>query len=86
MKFYEGEIRSPDLSKAATKTRKKRTSDDEDEDFVASEVTSKKRKIVLPNEYGITASSRPSASAKERTAVRKVPISKADKVSASTAP
>ena len=67
--FYEGERSSPDLPKAATKTRKKRTSDDEDEDFVASEATSKKRTVVA-KEYGKAASSKPAA--KDKTIVRKV--------------
>jgi hypothetical protein len=58
--YYEGIRSSPDLPKAATKTIKKRTSDDEDEDFVASEATSKK-KVVLRKEYGSTTSTRPSA-------------------------
>ena len=66
--FYEGERSSPDLPKAATRTRKKKTSDSEDEDFVASEVASKKKRVVLAKEYN----TKPST-AKERTAVRKVP-------------
>jgi hypothetical protein len=65
---YEGERSSPDLPKAATRTRKKKTSDSEDEDFVASETATKKKRVVLAKEY----SSKPT-SAKERTAVRKVP-------------
>ena len=77
--YDEGSRSTPsNLPKAATRTRKKRTSDSEDEDFVASEATSKKKKVVLAKEYGTTTSSRPSGSAKERTAVRKVPLSKAD--------
>ena len=62
--FYEGERSSPDLPKATTKTRMKITSDDEDEDFVASEATSKK-KAVPRKEYGTSTSTGPSA--KERT-------------------
>ena len=68
--FYEGERSSPDLPKAATRTRRKKTSDSEDEDFVASEATSKKKKVVA-KEYGKAASSRPSV--KDKTAVKKVP-------------
>jgi hypothetical protein len=34
------------LPKAATRARKKRTSDDEDEDFVASEAITKKMKVI----------------------------------------
>jgi hypothetical protein len=64
--FYEGERSSPDLPKLATRTRKKRTSDSEDEDFVASEATKKKR-VMLAKEY----STKPT-SAKEKTSVKKV--------------
>ena len=44
---------------------------------MASEATSKKKSVVLAKEYGTKASSRPSCSAKERTIIRKVPLSKA---------
>ena len=66
--YYEGERSSPDLPKAATRTRKKKTSDSEDEDFVASETAQKKKRVVLAKEY----STKPT-SVKERIAVRKVP-------------
>ena len=66
--FYEGERSSLDLPKAATRTRKKRTSDDEYEDFVASETATKKKRVELAKEY----SSKPT-SVKERSAIRKVP-------------
>ena len=45
--FYEGERSSPELHKAATRARNKKTSDDEDGDFVASEATSRKRRQCL---------------------------------------
>ena len=45
---------------------------------MASEATSKKKKV-LAKEYGTTASSRPSGSAKERTTMRKAPLSKGEK-------
>ena len=44
--FYEGERSSPELPKAATRTRKKKNSDDVDEDFVAKEITSKKKATI----------------------------------------
>jgi hypothetical protein len=77
--YYEGIRSSLDLPKAATRTKQKRNSDEEDEDFVASEATSKK-KAALRKEYGTSASTRPSA--KDKTAMRKVPLSKSDKASA----
>ena len=77
--YYEGIRSSPDLPKATTRTKNKRTSDDEDEALVASEATSKK-KTVSRKEYGTSASTGPSA--KERTAVRRIPMSKAHKSSA----
>jgi hypothetical protein len=64
--YYEGERSSPDLPKAATRTRKKKTSDSEDEDFVASETATKKKRVVLAKEY----SSKPTA-VKEKIAVKK---------------
>ena len=45
--FYEGERSSPDLPKAATKSRKKRNLDDDDEDFAAEEAISKRKKLVV---------------------------------------
>ncbi|XP_044396448.1 uncharacterized protein, partial [Triticum aestivum] len=74
--YYEGIKSSLDLPKAPTRTKKKRNSDDEAAYFLASEATSKK-KAVLRKEYGTSASTRPSA--KDRTVVRKVPLSKANK-------
>ena len=84
--YYEGERSSLEFPKAATRVRKKRNSVNEDEDFVASEATSNKKKVVLAKEYGTSGSSRQSATAKERIEVRKVPVSKADKVLKSTTP
>src|SRR6187399_3264543 len=49
--YYESSRSTPsNLPKAATKTRKKKIADSEDEDFVIEEVTSKKK--VVNKEYG----------------------------------
>nr|XP_040258366.1 uncharacterized abhydrolase domain-containing protein DDB_G0269086-like [Aegilops tauschii subsp. strangulata] len=81
--FDEGSRITPtNLPKAAKTTRKTKGSGT-DEDFQPEEVTSKKKKKkVLAKEYGTSASTRPSGSAKERLVVRKVLISKADKATA----
>ena len=68
--YDEGNRSTPsNLPKAATRTKKKTTSNTEDEDFVASEASSK-RNAVLRKEYGTSASTRPST--KDKTSVRKV--------------
>ena len=43
--YYEGDRSSPDLPKTARRTKKKKISDSEDEDFVATMDTSKKKGI-----------------------------------------
>ena len=43
--YCEGIRSSPELPRASAKTRKKRNSDDEVDDFVASEATSKKKAV-----------------------------------------
>lgn len=80
--YDEGNRSTPsNLPKAATRTKKKRTSDSEDEDFVANEATSKQKRVVA-KEYGTTAISKPLASAKKKTTGRRVPTSKPQKTSA----
>ena len=74
--YYEGIRSSPDLPKVATKTRKKRNSDDENADFVATKATSKK-KAMMRKEYGTSTSTR--TSAKDMTTIRKVPLSNENK-------
>ena len=72
----EGSRSTPsNLPKAATRTRKKRTSESEDEDYVAvdDEATSKKK--VLKKEYGTTAATKPGM--KTKAPARRVPMSKA---------
>ena len=72
----EGSRSTPsNLPKASTRTRKKRTSESEDEDYVAvdDEATSKKK--VLKKEYGTIAATKPGMKIKAPT--RRVPMSKA---------
>ena len=58
--YDEGSRSTPsNLPKAATRTRKKRTSDSEDEDYVAVEDEATSRKKVLKKEYGTTAATKP---------------------------
>ena len=63
------------LPKAATRTRKKRTSDSEDEDYVAVEDEATSKKKVLKKEYGTAATTKPGMKTKAPT--RRVPMSKA---------
>ena len=56
----EGSRSTPsNLPKAATRSRKKRTSDSEDEDYVAVEDEATSRKKVLKKEYGTAATTKP---------------------------
>jgi len=49
----EGSRSTPsNLPKAATRARRKRTSDSEDEDYVAAEDEATSKKVVLKKEYG----------------------------------
>ena len=58
--YDEGSRSTPsNLPKAATRTRKKRTSDSEDEDYVAVEDEATSKKKVLKKEHGIVASTKP---------------------------
>lgn len=57
---YDGSRSTPsNLPKAATRARKKRTSDSEDEDYVAVEDEATSKKKVLKKEYGTTAATKP---------------------------
>ena len=63
------------LPKATTKTRKKRTSDSEDEDYVAVEDEATSKKKVLKKEYGSAAATKPGL--KTKMPAKRVPMSKA---------
>ena len=63
------------LPKAATRTRKKRTSDSEDGDYVATEEEVSSKKKVLKKEYGTTATVKLGMNRKAPT--KKIPMSKA---------
>ena len=69
----EGSMSTPsNLPKAGTKTRKKKTFDTDDEDFVADEATSKKK--VLRKEYGTTEATKPGQ--KRKIPAMRIPMSK----------
>ena len=74
---YDDGNRSTDnnLPKAATRARKKKTSDSKDEDYVAVEDEATSRKKVLNKEYGTTAATKPEM--KTKAPARRVPMSKA---------
>ena len=58
--FDEGSRSTPsNLPKAATRTRKKKTSDSEDEDYVAVEEEATSKRKVLKKEYGTSAATKP---------------------------
>ena len=63
------------LPKAATRTRKKKTSDSEDEDYVAVEDEATSRKKVLKKEYGTAAATK--LGMKTKAPARRIPMSKA---------
>ena len=72
----EGSRSTPsNLPKAATRARRKRTSDSEDEDYVAAEDEATSKKIVLKKEYGSAKHTKPGMKIK-RPAGRQ-PMSKA---------
>src|SRR3954468_713629 len=57
--YDEGSRSTPsNLPKAATRTRKKRTYDSEDEDYVAVEDEATSKKKVLKKEYGLAAATK----------------------------
>ena len=72
----EGSRSTPsNLPKAATRTRKKRTSDSEDEDYVAAEDEATSKKVVLKKEYGSAKNTKPGLNRKvpaKRTPMLKV--------------
>ena len=77
--YDEGSRSTPsNLPKAATRTRKKRTSDSEDEDYVAVEDEATSRKKVLKKEYGIAAATKPGLN--KKAPAKRVPMSKPRKV------
>ena len=56
----DGSMSTPsNLPKAATKTRKKRTSESEDEDYMAKEDEATSKKVVLKKEYGSAKNTKP---------------------------
>src|SRR3954469_11446591 len=74
--YDEGSTSTPsNLPKAATRSRKKRTSDSEDEDYVAIEDEVSSKKKILKKEYGIAAATKPGLHKKAPT--KRVPMSKA---------
>src|SRR4051812_14689753 len=74
----EGSRSTPsNLPKAATRQRKKRTSNSEDEDYVAEEEAISKR-VVLKKEYGLAAAIKPGMH--KKAPARRVPTSKPRKV------
>ena len=74
--YDEGSRSTPsNLPKAATRARKKRTSDSEDEDYVAVEDEATSKKKVLKKEYGDPTYTKPGKNVK--APARRVPMSKA---------
>ena len=63
------------MPKAATRSRKKRTSDSEDEDYVATEEEVSSKKKVLKKEYGTAATVKPGMN--KKAPARTIPMSKA---------
>ena len=63
------------LTKEATRGRKKRTSYSEDEDYVATEEEVSSKKKVLKKEYGTAAATKPSLH--KKAPAKRVPMSKA---------
>ena len=80
--YDEGNRSTPsNLPNAATRTRKKRTSDSEDEDYVAAEDEATSKKNVVKKEFDTVASTRPGMNIK--TPTWRVPTSKPRKVATS---
>ena len=63
------------MPKAATRSRKKQTSDSEDEDYGATEQEVSSKKKVLKKEYDTHATSKPGLNKKEPA--KRIPMSKA---------
>ena len=73
--YDEGSRSTPsNLPKAATRARKKKTSDSEDEDYVAVEDEATSKKKVLKKEYGATAATKPGM--QKKAPARRIPTSK----------
>ena len=73
--YDEGSRRTQsNLRKAATRTKKKRTSDSEDEDYVAVEDEATPKKKVMKKEFGTAASSKPGMNRK--APAKRVPMLK----------
>nr|XP_020149572.1 myb-like protein V [Aegilops tauschii subsp. strangulata] len=76
--YDEGTKSTPsNLPKTATKTRKKKTLDSENDDFVADEEVTSKKKVVLRKEYGSSTATKPGL--KKKALAKRVPMSKATK-------
>ena len=77
--YDEGSRSTPiNLPKAATRTRKKKTSDSEDEDYIAVEDEATSKKKVLKKEYGTAATTK--LGMNKKAPARRVPTSKPRKV------
>ena len=72
----EGSRSTPsNLPKAATRQRRKRTSDSEDEDYKAEEDEATSKKVVLKKEYGSAHSTKPGL--KKKVPAKRTPMPKA---------
>ena len=77
--YDEGSRSTPsNLPKEATRARKKRTSDSEDEDYVAAEDEAISKRKVVRNEFGNAASTKPGMN--KKAPARRIPTSKRRKV------
>jgi hypothetical protein len=73
--YDDGSRSTPsNLPKAATRQRRKRNSDSEDEDFVADEEVTSRKKVVK-KEFGTAASTKPGM--KKKAPAKRIPMSKA---------
>ena len=74
--FDEGSRSTPsNLPKAATRTRKKKTSDSEDQDYVAIQEEATSKRKFLKKEYGTAAATKPGM--KQKVPAKRAPMSKA---------
>ena len=77
--YDEGTRSTPsNLPKAATRTRKKKTSDSEDEDYIAANDEAISKRKVVKKEFGTAASTKPGMN--KKAPARRVPTSKPRKV------
>ena len=73
--YDEGSRSTPsDLPKATTRTRKKRTSNSEDEDYIAAEDEATSKNKVVKKEFGTAASTKPDMNRK--APAKRVPMLK----------